>query len=321
MDAIKALDEATGRSIHDILTPTMQILVPLLLKNKEAILSVPRREESYGPYPRQKLDVYLPFQESDKNPLLVFFHGGGLIRGDKIAPTVPEHLLYHNLGSFFAQKGITTIVANYRRVNSPSGGEDAVYPSGGDDVSLVLKWLEGFEHKGSGNVVIMGNSAGGVHVSTFLLRPQYLEQRKSLAARENGIKVVGTVLCSVPAHFKFAEARRNTVLETYYGNVASMEKHCPFGLLEAVGKTGKTGKEIGVTELLFLLGEYDPEDEIGRPFRDFADLAKKICGPRVDLKLLKGHNHISPPPTLMTGDMEGEQWGVDLADRIKLLNI
>lgn len=320
MEEIKALNASTGQVIPNILMPTMKIFTPLLLKNKASILSIPRKEESYGSHPRQKLDIYLSPQQSDKTPILVFFYGGGLSRGDKIVPMVPESLVYHNLGSFFAQRGITTIVADYRRVNSEFGGEDAVFPSGGEDVSHVMKWLEAFEQKGSGNLVVMGNSAGGVHLSTFLFGPQYLAQRKSLAAGEKGIKFVGGVALGVPFHFKSAEAGRKSVLETYYGDDKGLEEKCPYGLLEAVAKAGKSREETAVPELLLLLGEFDPEDEIVQPMHDFKDLAKKTWGSGVDFRTIKGQNHISPPLTLLTGDVEGEKWGEEVAEWIKGLN-
>ena len=239
------------------------------------------------------------------------------MRGDKIVPVVPGGLVYHNLGSFFAKRGITTVIADYRRVNSEFGGEDAVFPSGGEDVSLVMKWLEGFSHKGSGNMVVLGNSAGGVHFSSFLLGPQFLEQRMSLAASKNGIKFAGGIELGVPFHFKSAQAGRKEVLETYYGDAKGLEEKSPHGLLEAVRKTGKSREETGVPKVLLLLGEFDPEDEIGQPMRDFADLGEKTWGTGVELKTIKGHNHVSPPIALMSGDVEGEKWGEEVAEWIK----
>jgi hypothetical protein len=320
MDQIQALDASTGQSIPDILMPTMKIFTPLLLKNKEAILSIPRKEQSYGPHPRQKLDIYLSPTPSPNSPILVYFYGGGLIRGDKIVPMILDGLLYHNLGTFFAKRGITTIVADYRRVNSEFGGEDAVFPSGADDVSLVMKWLEAFSYKGSGNLVIMGNSAGGVHLSTFLLDPQFLDQRKSLASAEKGLKLVGGVEVGVPFHFKSAGAGRAGTLERYYGSAKGIEEKCAYGLLEAVGKTGMSREETGVPKLLLLLGEFDPEDEIGQSMRDFAELGEKTWGSWLEFRTIKGHNHISPPPALMSGDVEGEKWGEEVAAWIKGLN-
>ena len=305
MDQIKSLNASAGQSISDIIMPTMKIFAPLLLKNKEAILSIPRKEETYGTHPRQKLDVYLSPTSSPESPILIFFYGGGLVRGDKIVPQIPDGLMYHNLGTFFAKRGITTIIADYRRVNSELGGEDAVFPSGGEDVSLVMKWLEGSSHKGSGNVVIMGNSAGGVHISTFLLSPQFLAQRKSLVSGEKGLKLIGGVELGVPFHFKSSDAGRAQTLETYFGSAKGIEENCPYGLLEAAGKTGMSREETGVPKVLLLLGEFDPEDEIAQPMRDFAALRDKVWGSGVEFRTIKGHNHISPPLALMSGDRDG----------------
>lgn len=317
MDEIKALNDSTGQGINDIVLPTLKIFAPLLFKNKDAIFSIPRKEEPYGPHPRQKLDVYLPLQHSSSSPILVFFYGGGFVRGDKIEPHLPGELVYHNLGSFFAKRGITTIVADYRRVNSELGGEDAVFPSGGEDMSLVLKWLEGFNHKGSGKVIAMGNSAGGLHLSTFLLAPQFLEQRKSLIAGQNGIKLVGAINLGVPFHFKAGVVARKEPLERYYGGAEGIAENCPYGLFEAISRTGKSREETAVPKLLLLLGEFDPVDEIIEPVRDFAALMGKTWGPGFDFWTTQGHNHISPPMALMTGDVEGEKWGEDVAKWIQ----
>jgi hypothetical protein len=35
--------------------------------------------------------------------------------------------------------------------------------------------------------------------------------------------------------------------------------------------------------------------------------------------VLKGHNHISPPVALMSGDKEGEKWGEDLVGWMRKL--
>lgn len=236
-------------------------------------------------------------------------------------PMIADGLIYHNLGTFFAKRGITTIIADYRRVNSEFGGEDAVFPSGGEDVSLVMKWLEGFEEKGSGSVVAMGNSAGGIHLTNFLLGPQFLEQRKSLAKGEKGIQLVGAVELGVPFHFKSATAARAGTLETYYGSAKGIEEGCPYGLLESAGKTGLSREESGVPKLLLLLGEFDPEEEIVVSMRDFKELGEKTWGSgAVDFRTVKGHNHISPPAALMSDDLKGEKWGEDVAVWIKELN-
>ena len=320
MDEIKTLHDSAGASIPTILPPTFKIFTPLLIKNKAAIQAISPTTESYGSHPRQKLDIYPSSQNAKDTPILVFFYGGGLVRGDKRLPVMPEGLVYHNLGTFFASRGITTIIPDYRRVNSESGGEDAVYPSGGEDVSLVFKWLEKFAASDKRDVFVMGNSAGGLHISTFMLEPRFLEQRKALIAGQNGIMWKGAIELAVPFHFKSAHADRSAMLMEYYGSEQNAKDHCPYGLLEAIGKTGKSRQETGVPNVLILVGEFDPADEISKPTEDFVTLEKKTWGDGADFKRIPGHNHISPPVALMTGDKNAEEWGEDVAKWVKGLS-
>ncbi|KAH8646048.1 Alpha/Beta hydrolase protein [Tricladium varicosporioides] len=316
MEQVRALDATSGRSIPAILLPTFKIYTPLLVKNKDTILSLPRSEHPYGPHPRQKLDIYTPPSSfSNDGPILVFFYGGGLIHGDKISPTVPEGLLYANLGSFFAARGITTILPDYRRVNSQFGGEDAVYPSGGEDVSLALKWIEE-KYLGDGpkrEVVICGNSAGGVHISTFLFEGQFLEQRKRYMAGEGKIHLNGAIELAVPLHFGKATDERTPMLTNYYGSPEGAEGKCAFGLLQKLVGEGKSREEAAVPKCLCLVGEMDPEDEITEPMREFVKLWESSWGAEtVEFEVLQGHNHISPPWALNAGEKEGEKWGEDV---------
>lgn len=227
--------------------------------------------------------------------------------------------MYHNVGSFFAQRGITAINPNYRRVNSKFGGEDATYPSGGEDVGLVLKWLdEGGLGKGKRDVYLLGNSAGGVHASTFLLEPTFLEARKKYVSGTGAIALKGIIDVSVPFHFKTALPGRSEVNQAYYGDEKAVEERCVFGLLEAIAKSGKSRQEVAVPKALVLVGEYDPEDEIAGSVRDFVALWKKTWGEEgITFADMPGHNHISPPLALMSGDAKGEKWGEDVAKWIK----
>ncbi|TVY82329.1 hypothetical protein LSUE1_G004590 [Lachnellula suecica] len=315
MEEIRALNAEKGQAIPDVLFPTFQIYTPRLTKNKEAILSIPSTTESYGSHPRQKLDIYKAPQESKDTPILVFFYGGGLTRGDKISPQF--NLVYHNLGAFFAARGITTIIPDYRRVKSQFGGEDAVFPSGAEDVSLAMKWVEKYDTSTKRNVVIMGNSAGGVHISTFMFEPSFLEQRKQYVEGEGSILLKGAIELAAPFHFGLAAADRNDMLMTYYGSEKGYKENCPLGLLEAIMKSGKSREEIGVPKVLVLLGEWDPVDDIVKPVEEFVGLWKKHWESDIEFNVLKGHNHISPPWALNAGEAEGEKWGEDVAKWIK----
>ena len=319
MEQIQALRTNVGTSIMATLEPTFKIYTPLLVKNKDTILSTARTEHTYGPHPRQKLDVYLPSSPAN-SPILIFLYGGGLIFGDKINPMTPHGLVYHNLATFFTQRGLTVVIPDYRRVNSNFGGEDAVFPSGGEDTSLTLKWVasnlvkEGEKRE----VVLMGNSAGGVHLSTFLFHENFLEQRKALVEGKGGLVLKGAVELAVPMHFNDSPPERGEMLKTYWGSVEAAAKLCPYGLFESLKAKGVSKEEAGVPKVLMLVGEYDPEDEIAKPTRDFVELWKGSWGEdSIEVEGMKGHNHLSPPWALMAGESEGEKWAEGVAKWIK----
>jgi acetyl esterase/lipase len=103
-------------------------------------------------------------------------------------------LVFRNLGHFFAEKlSFETIVMEYRLLS-----HGARYPSGGDDVALVMDWIaDRFKFCGT-NVFLIGNSAGAVHVATYLFEQRFSEKRKSFVNWQNGVKLSGAVLLSCP---------------------------------------------------------------------------------------------------------------------------
>jgi hypothetical protein len=142
MDQIAKLN---SKVIPSVLKPTFEILNPLLISNQSRILSIPLKTCIYGAHPLQTLDIYTPLAAStSSSPIVIFLYGGGLTHGDKILTNIPQSLIYHNLGSFFALYGFTTVIPDYRRVDNPKAGtgEGAIYPSDGEDVATVLEWLQ-----------------------------------------------------------------------------------------------------------------------------------------------------------------------------------
>lgn len=108
---------------------------------------------SYGKDPAQRLDIHLP--ESKTFPLLIYFHGGGLEKGDKAQlPMFYEYL---------ANRGIAVVSANYRLY------PDAEYPDFVEDAAAVVAWT--LEHMGKyGDVkgVYVGGSSAGGYLSMML---------------------------------------------------------------------------------------------------------------------------------------------------------
>ena len=107
---------------------------------------------SYGPHRRQKLDFWRPESPtSTPAPVLIFFHGGGFVRGKK----------YHSrLLREARELGAATVSANYR-LTRPRG--ITVEDSMQDAASAIQLVLDHSQEWGidPDRVALVGNSAGG----------------------------------------------------------------------------------------------------------------------------------------------------------------
>lgn len=148
-------------------------------------------DQRYGPHPRHVLDVYQPqAAPATPRPLLMCFHGGGFIRGDKVAKA--------NAGWYFARQGCVTVVPNYRLA------PESTWPSGPEDVATVLHWLRdqaaGFGGDAS-RVVLMSESAGAAHVAAAVLLRRF--------GVDAAAGVRGAVLVSGPYHAQLERLSRS----------------------------------------------------------------------------------------------------------------
>ena len=316
MDQLPAL----GKEISQIVGPTYKIYNTILQKKAAEIKSTPRKMFSYGSDPRQGLDVYYP-SSPDRNlgdcPILVFLYGGGLVNGNKISPMVENELVYANLGHFFAEKcGFIAVIPDYRLV------PQARFPSGGEDVALAVDWVrsnlkEFGGSEGPRDLFMMGNSAGGVHLSTYLFSPVFSESRKHVLSQDGGdsLQLRATVFVSVPFHFQAASASRADVLNTYYGERRAED--CPLGLLQRFKENDSFEDSLPGVKFLALTATLDPEDEILVPNKDFVD-AWNVDGSSTASNLqtasMGDHNHISPVLSLGMGDSREEAWGLQVTE-------
>ena len=95
-------------------------------------------------------------------PILLWVHGGGFLRGEKSSP---DHPFNAHVGRWAARQGMLGAVMNYRLAPA------ATWPSGGEDVVAAVEWLHAHagEHGGDPDrIVLVGTSAGSVHVATAL---------------------------------------------------------------------------------------------------------------------------------------------------------
>ena len=127
MAEVRVLHHAVGTQILAVRSDTFKIFTPGLLENAERIQSIPPVTETYGSHARHKVDIYQSHEHNIGNePILIFLYAGGLTRGNRTLDVVPKGLVYNNLGTYFASRGITTLIPDYRRVDGKKGGDGAV---------------------------------------------------------------------------------------------------------------------------------------------------------------------------------------------------
>jgi acetyl esterase/lipase len=247
----------------DILEQTGRIYTPMVRGPKTAVQVT--ADVAYGSDPRQKLDVYRPAQAA--NTTLVFIPGGGFIGGDKNSGGA----FYGNLGNYFADHGILTIVANYRLAPA------AVWPSGAQDVAGVVAWARANAKKFGGNpdrIVIYGQSAGSTHTAAYLFDPQFHP------AGGTGIKAA--ILMSGP--YKLAGELRAGLL-AYFGPDPSA-----YAARSPLTHAAKPGGE--KMPMLLSVAEYDPSYLV-TPTYELATALTQRDGKTPQFAYFAGHNHVS----------------------------
>lgn len=132
------------------------------------------RDIPYGHHPRHRLDVFAPPGRSGC-PVLVYVHGGGFVRGDKGGPADPW---YNNLGAWAVARGCVAVTLNYRLAPS------SPWPAGPQDIADALDWVAAQigSHGGDpARIVLMGQSAGAVHVAGYVARQHGRTDARPLA--------------------------------------------------------------------------------------------------------------------------------------------
>jgi len=101
----------------------------------------------------QKLDIHLP--EAESFPVFVYFHGGGLTRGDKGG--------YPDLIRYLTGHGIALVSANYRMY------PNAAYPDFLMDAAEAVAWVfQNIHTYGKAKGIFVGGSSAGGFLSQML---------------------------------------------------------------------------------------------------------------------------------------------------------
>lgn len=150
-----------GRAFNpEILKATYALYAPLQERaSKDGVEAT--KDIAYGAHSRHRLDVFVPRPKPAKAPVVVYFHGGGYVAGER--SPLPG-LIYDNVPIFFARNGFVGVNATYRLA------PEFKWPSGGEDVGRVVAWLQTNIARFGGDrdrIVLLGQSAGATHVATW----------------------------------------------------------------------------------------------------------------------------------------------------------
>jgi len=143
---------------------------------------------AYGPHERQRVDVHTrATRPVNPMPVIVAFHGGGLIGGSRAATT--------NVADYFASLGYVGVNGGYRLA------PDAKWPEGARDIAAAVTWLRdhAVEYGGdSEQIFVAGISTGALHAATYVFRPELVPA--------DAARPAGAILVSGPYSFDFAAA-------------------------------------------------------------------------------------------------------------------
>ena len=145
---------------------------------------------SYGPGPRQRLDLYRPHGEGPF-PVIVFFYGGGWDAGDR-----GDYLF---VGQRLAAAGYLVVIPDYRLY------PEVAFPDFLDDNARAVAWTgEAIAAHGGdpGRIALMGHSAGAYNAMMLVLDTDYLD-----AAGWPASRLAGAIGLAGPYDFRPFDSR------------------------------------------------------------------------------------------------------------------
>jgi acetyl esterase/lipase len=220
------------------------------------------RDLTYGDHPRHRLDVHTADLPAAAAPVFLFVHGGGFVGGDKHLPGTPR---YDLVGGWAVRHGWTGVTMTHRLA------PEHQWPAGAQDVAAAVAWIrDNIAGYGGdpGQIVVAGNSAGAVHVASFV------------AGQGGGSLegVAGAVLVS--GIYDLDPASRGQLEHVYYGSTPAEAASSLPGLLESP------------VPILFCVAERDPVNFQAQAAGAVQAWQAKH-GTVPDLVWVDGHNHMS----------------------------
>lgn len=162
---------------------------------------VTHRDLAYGDLKSQRLDVFAPASRGGLAPVLVFFHGGAWVVGDKI--------LCGGFAKMLAEKGFVVVNVNYRLF------PEARFPAFVNDGALAVKWArrEAERYGGDPQRLFLGGHSSGAHLAALL----------AMDIRYLGTKADIQGLIGLAGPYDFYPDRVPVVKPIFRGHIAERE--------------------------------------------------------------------------------------------------
>ena len=244
------------------------------------------RNIAYGSHERQQIDVHTATvrRSARPTPVVVVFHGGGLIAGSRTNTTT--------VADYSASIGYVGVNAGYRLA------PDSTWPEGARDVAAVVSWLHDHvgEYGGSPDqIFLVGISTGSLHTATYLFRPELVPPGTP--------RVAGAILCSGPYTFDFSAPTPGEL--AYFGKDKSR-----WPQMVVTGNVTRTDIPV-----LLTTAEWDDPRYFGPVAQLFSELVEKHhVMPRYRQSL--GHNHVSQLLSVGTSDTSVSREILDFINRV-----
>jgi acetyl esterase/lipase len=252
---------------------TGKVYAPLQEKEPYAGVKV-SRDVKYGTDPRNVVDIFVPEAGSAGRPVLMFVHGGGMIRGNKRAPGSANVML------FAARHGMVGVNVEYRLA------PQFPWPAGNEDLAAAVQLVAAKASElgaDPNRIYLMGHSAGATHVASYLSHPEFFGPK--------GAGIAGAILSS--GGYDFTKDEQSDGRIAYFGSDPKLlaERSAVAGLIK--------------TKIPFMTSsaELDPPPIAGQFFllKDALCQSEHGC---VRSIVLPKHSHMSESYSINTPDTQ-----------------
>ena len=145
---------------------TGKLYAPLQEKEPYAGVKV-TRDVKYGSDARNVVDIFVPEAGPAGRAVLMFVHGGGMIRGIKRGP---GSAFYDNVMLFAARHNMVGVNVEYRLA------PQFPWPAGNEDLAAAIRLVadKAADFGADPNrIFLMGHSAGATHVASYVSHPEF----------------------------------------------------------------------------------------------------------------------------------------------------